>query len=102
MQLHVLVLWGHVFCQLSRDRRLFISQRLKKCSFYGEINRGGGGGIVCPLHGGSPYLGESVMGGSTIILLARCYVVAALYVIYRITHPSGFAPRDLCFYIAYT
>ena len=32
--------------------------------FYGKINWGH---IVCPLCGGSPYLGESVMGGSTAV-----------------------------------
>ena len=31
--------------------------------FYGKINRGH---ADCLLYGGSPYLGESVMGGSTV------------------------------------
>ena len=31
--------------------------------FYGKINRGH---VVCPLYGGSPYLRESIMGGSTV------------------------------------
>ena len=34
--------------------------------FYGKINRGQ---VVCPLHGGGLYLGESVMGGSTVLTL---------------------------------
>ena len=37
---------------------------LKMYHFYGKINRGR---IVCPLYGDSPYLGESVMGGSTVL-----------------------------------
>ena len=32
--------------------------------FYGKINRGH---VVCQLYGGSPYLRESVMGGSTVL-----------------------------------
>ena len=32
--------------------------------FYGKVNRGH---VVCPLYGGNPYLGESVMGGSTVL-----------------------------------
>ena len=31
--------------------------------YYGKINWGH---TVCPLYGGGPYLGESVMGGSTV------------------------------------
>ena len=31
--------------------------------FYGKVNWGR---VVCPLYGGSPYLGESVMGGSIV------------------------------------
>ena len=31
--------------------------------FYGKINRGH---IACRLYGGSPYLEESVIGGSTV------------------------------------
>ena len=34
--------------------------------FYGKINQGH---IVCPLYGGGPYLGESIMGGSTVYLI---------------------------------
>ena len=33
--------------------------------FYGKINRGH---VVCQLYGGGPYLGESFMGGSTVLL----------------------------------
>ena len=32
--------------------------------FYGKINRGH---VVRQLYGGGPYLGESVMGGSTVL-----------------------------------
>ena len=32
--------------------------------FYGKINQGH---VVCLLCGGGPYLGESVMGGSTVL-----------------------------------
>ena len=32
--------------------------------FYGKFNRGH---VVCQLYGGSPYLGESVMGGSSVL-----------------------------------
>ena len=34
------VLWGHVFCPLSRDRRVSVCQRLKMCYFYGKDNQG--------------------------------------------------------------
>ena len=34
--------------------------------FYGRVNRGH---IACPLYGGCPYLGLSVMGGSTVLPL---------------------------------
>ena len=61
----LLVLWGHTFCPLSGDRRSSVSRRLKMYYFYGKINWGH---IVCPLYGGSQYLGESVMGGSTVII----------------------------------
>ena len=30
--------------------------------FYGKVNQR----HVCPLYGGSPYLGESIIGGSTV------------------------------------
>ena len=35
-----IVLWGHVFCLLSGDGRLSISQRLKMYYFYGKVDRG--------------------------------------------------------------
>ena len=33
--------------------------------FYGKINWGH---VICPLYGGGPYLGESVMGGFTVYI----------------------------------
>ena len=56
-------LGAHIFCPFSRDRRLSISQSLKMYYFYGKISRGH---IACPLYGGSPYLRESVIRGSTV------------------------------------
>ena len=61
--IQLLVLWGHVFCLLSGGRRLSVSQRLKMYCFYGRVNRGH---VACPLYRGCPYLGVSVMGGSTV------------------------------------
>ena len=55
--IQLLVLWGHVFCPLSGGRRL------KMYCFYGRVNRGH---VACPLYRGCPYLGVSVMGGSTV------------------------------------
>ena len=55
--------WGHVFCPLSKDGRLFVSRRLKMYYFYGKINWGH---ADYPLYGGSQYLRESVMGGFTV------------------------------------
>ena len=53
------------FCLLSGDRRLSISRRLKMYYFYAKINRGH---VVCMLYGGGPYLGVSIMGGSTVYI----------------------------------
>ena len=58
------VLWGHMFCLLSGDGRLTVSQRLKIYYFYGKVDRGY---VVCLLYRGSPYLGESIMEGSTVL-----------------------------------
>ena len=58
---HLLV--RHIFCPLSGDRRLSVSQRLKMYYFYDKINWGR---IVYLLYGGGPYLRESVMGGSIV------------------------------------
>ena len=35
--------------------------------FYDKVNWGH---VVCPLHRGCPYLGESIMGGSTVLKIA--------------------------------
>ena len=80
----LLILCRHVFCPLSGDRRLAI--RISEAEnvlflwqnqsghtvcllhnymyyFYSKINQGR---TVCLLYGGGPYLGEFVMGGSTV------------------------------------
>ena len=38
--------------------------------FYGRVNRGH---VACPLYGGFPYLGVSVMGGSTVVYCEHLY-----------------------------
>ena len=43
--------------------------------FYGKINRGH---IVCPVYGGGPYLGESVMRCSTVIIWTDAYTFISL------------------------
>ena len=35
--------------------------------FYGKVSQRH---VVCPLYGGIPYLGESIMGGSTVGMTA--------------------------------
>ena len=55
-----------MFCPLSGERRLSVSRRLKMYYFYGKVNRGH---VVCPLYIGGPYLRESIMGGSTVLVM---------------------------------
>ena len=40
--------------------------------FYGKVNRGH---VACPLYGGCPYLGVSIMGGSTVSPNFWCIII---------------------------
>ena len=62
---------GHIFCPLSGDRRLSVSLRLEKCIV--SVAKSIGGHIVYPLYRGNPYLGQSIVGGST-VPYARSYL----------------------------
>ena len=55
------VVLGQAVCPLSRVERLSATRRFQ---MYGKINRGHG---ICPLYGGCPLLGESVIRGFTVV-----------------------------------
>ena len=60
--LYIYLSFGGKCCLLSGDRKLS-SWRLKNALFLWQSQLGH---VVCPLYRGDPYLGESVMGGSTV------------------------------------
>ena len=77
----LLILWGHVFCLLSRDRRLSVSWRLKKYYFYGKINWG---------HADCPLGRRSVSRVPLYFLVSCSTMVMTIIFVYALTCSCSF------------